>query len=104
MQITFYCPDRHIAYDGASADRTGVGGGITVRIRMAEALARRGPPGLADLQLPAPGRPSGGVVCAARERKRIGCDVLVMHSSGGAASILRRCSICRWKRGRGCLY
>lgn len=41
--ITFYCPDRHIRYDGGrSPDTKGVGGGVTVRIRLAHALAKRG--------------------------------------------------------------
>jgi len=42
MQIAIYCPDRHFLYDGATPDRTGVGGGLTVRIRIAAALAARG--------------------------------------------------------------
>ena len=42
MQIAIYCPDRHFLYDGATPDRTGVGGGLTVRIRIAAALAERG--------------------------------------------------------------
>ena len=41
--ITFYCPDRHIRYNGGRLpDSKGVGGGVTVRIRMANALASRG--------------------------------------------------------------
>lgn len=41
--ITFYCPDRHILYDGGRLpDKKGVGGGVTVRIRMAHTLALRG--------------------------------------------------------------
>ncbi len=41
--ITFYCPDRHIQYDGGRVpDQKGVGGGVTVRIRMAHALAKSG--------------------------------------------------------------
>jgi glycosyltransferase involved in cell wall biosynthesis len=41
--VTFYCPDRHIQYDGGRLpDTKGVGGGVTVRIRMAHALASSG--------------------------------------------------------------
>lgn len=41
--ITFYCPDQHILYDGGRLpDKKGVGGGVTVRIRMAHTLAKRG--------------------------------------------------------------
>lgn len=42
-RITFYCPDRHIEYDaGRTPDQKGVGGGVTARIRLAQALARIG--------------------------------------------------------------
>lgn len=41
--ITFYCPDQHIQYDGGRMpDKKGVGGGVTVRIRMAHSLAESG--------------------------------------------------------------
>jgi glycosyltransferase involved in cell wall biosynthesis len=41
-RVVIYCPDRHIQYDGRTPDEVGVGGGITARVRMARALARRG--------------------------------------------------------------
>jgi glycosyltransferase involved in cell wall biosynthesis/ribosomal protein S27AE len=42
-RITFYCPDRHVEYDaGRTPDKKGVGGGVTARIRLAQALARIG--------------------------------------------------------------
>lgn len=41
-KIAFYCPDSHIEYNVHTLDRTGVGGGITARIRTAHALARIG--------------------------------------------------------------
>src|SRR5260221_2355936 len=83
MHIAFYCPVRHFLYDGSTPDRSGVGGGLTVRIRIAAALAGRGH--------------RVSVVCnCAREIthdgvlyrpldtvSRIQTDVLVMHSSGG---------------------
>ncbi len=40
-RVVIYCPDRHIVYDGRTPDEIGVGGGITARVRMARALARR---------------------------------------------------------------
>jgi glycosyltransferase involved in cell wall biosynthesis len=42
MRVLIFSPDRHIQYDGRTPDETGVGGGITARIRMAAALARLG--------------------------------------------------------------
>ncbi len=42
-RVTFYCPDRHVEYDaGRTPDQKGVGGGVTARIRLAQALARNG--------------------------------------------------------------
>jgi len=40
--ITIYCPDSHLVYDRPRLDQQGVGGGATVRTRMAYALAARG--------------------------------------------------------------
>jgi len=42
FRVVFYCPDRHITYDGRTPEELGVGGGISARIRMAEALQRAG--------------------------------------------------------------
>ena len=41
-RIVLHAPDRHLEYDGTTADEIGVGGGITARIRLAAALARLG--------------------------------------------------------------
>jgi glycosyltransferase involved in cell wall biosynthesis len=41
-RVVIYCPDRHIQYHGRTPDEVGVGGGVTARVRMARALARRG--------------------------------------------------------------
>ena len=38
-RVTLYCPDRHVEYDaGRTPDQKG--GGVTARIRLAQALAR----------------------------------------------------------------
>jgi glycosyltransferase involved in cell wall biosynthesis len=42
LRVTFYCPDKHISFYGHTPDRVGIGGGLTARIRLAGALARRG--------------------------------------------------------------
>jgi len=42
-RVTFYCPDRHITYDGGrQPDQKGVGGGVNARIRLSQSLADRG--------------------------------------------------------------
>lgn len=40
--VTLFCPDRHIRFDARMLDARGFGGGITSRVRLAAALARRG--------------------------------------------------------------
>ena len=42
FRVTIYCPDKHISFYGDTPDRVGIGGGLTARIRLARALARRG--------------------------------------------------------------
>jgi glycosyltransferase involved in cell wall biosynthesis len=85
VQIAFYCPDRHLLYDGATPDRTGVGGGITVRIRIAAALARRGHAVTLICNCPMAAVHDGvrylPIDSAPAE---IRCEAMVMHSSGGA--------------------
>lgn len=42
-KVTFYCPDKHILYDGGrQPDKKGVGGGVNARIRLAQALVTQG--------------------------------------------------------------
>jgi glycosyltransferase involved in cell wall biosynthesis len=42
--VTIFCPDSHVAYNRATLDKKGLGGGATARVRMAFALARQGHP------------------------------------------------------------
>jgi glycosyltransferase involved in cell wall biosynthesis len=42
LRVTFYCPDRHITYDGRTPVARGIGGGITTRVRVGRALADLG--------------------------------------------------------------
>ena len=87
MKIVFYSPDRHIAYDGSTPERVGVGGGITVRIRVAAALAALGH----DVQM----------ICNCTERivcdgveykpldsvKALNADIVIAQTSGGALDL-----------------
>ena len=42
-KVVFYCPDKHILYDGGRLpDTQGVGGGVNARIRLAQSLTRLG--------------------------------------------------------------
>jgi glycosyltransferase involved in cell wall biosynthesis len=83
MQIAIYCPDRHFLYDGKTPDQAGVGGGLTVRIRMAAALARRGHRVSVVCNCPREIVHRGVLYRPLDQADRIQADVLVMHSSGG---------------------
>lgn len=89
MPLTFvmHCPDEHLVYDGRTPDGEGVGGGVTARVRLAQALAGRGH----DVEM----------ICNARDAVTVAgvrytplaaagardCDVLIPVSSGGALSV-----------------
>jgi glycosyltransferase involved in cell wall biosynthesis len=87
MRVVFYCPDRHILYNGETPDSSGIGGGITARIRMAAALAALGD----DVEVYANCSEAGtydGVRWFSLDHKPEGrADVLIVHSSGGALDV-----------------
>lgn len=87
MQIAIYCPDRHFLYDGTTPDQAGVGGGLTVRIRIAAALARRGHQVSVVCNCPKESVYRGVLYRPLESVSRIETDVLVMHSSGGAIDL-----------------
>lgn len=87
MQIAIYCPDRHFLYDGKTPDQAGVGGGLTVRIRIAAALARRGHRVSVICNCPRETVHRGVLYRPLDKVDRIQADVLVMHSSGGAIDL-----------------
>jgi glycosyltransferase involved in cell wall biosynthesis len=87
MQIAIYCPDRHFLYDGTTPDQAGVGGGLTVRIRIAAALARRGHRVSVICNCPREIVHRGVLYRPLDQADRIQADVLVMHSSGGAIDL-----------------
>ena len=87
MQIDIYCPDRHFLYDGKTPDQAGVGGGLTVRIRIAAALARRGHRVSVICNCAQQSVYDGVIYRPLEQVDRIQTDVLVMHSSGGAIDL-----------------
>jgi glycosyltransferase involved in cell wall biosynthesis len=87
MQIAIYCPDRHFLYDGTTPDQAGVGGGLTVRIRIAAALARRGHRVSVVCNCSRETVHRGVLYRPLDQVNRIQADVLVMHSSGGAIDL-----------------
>jgi len=87
MQIAIYCPDRHFLYDGKTPDQSGVGGGLTVRIRIAAALARRGHRVSLVCNCAREIVHRGVLYQPLDKVSRIQADVLVMQSSGGALDL-----------------
>src|ERR1700690_2231192 len=93
MQIVIYCPDRHFLYDGATPDQAGVGGGLTVRIRIAAALAQRGHRVSVICNCSRQAVHRGVLYRPLASVGRIQADVLVMHSSGGGIDLTPLLSI-----------
>ncbi len=87
MRITIYSPDQHFLYDGTTPDGTGVGGGLTARIRIAGALARRGNRVSVICNCPGETEHRGVRYIPLGKAGRIDCDALVMHSSGGGLDL-----------------
>ena len=87
MDVTFYCPDRHILYDGRLPYRQGVGGGITSRIRMARALRRAGHRVKMVVNCPKRARIDGVEYLPLAEVGEIRGDVLIFNTSGGGLDL-----------------
>ena len=87
LNVFFYCPDRHLLYDGTTPDRKGVGGGVTARIRLATALARLGHRVTMACNCPRARRYRGVDYVPLDTVRAIETNVLVAHSSGGALDL-----------------
>jgi len=85
--VTIYCPDRHLVYDGRTPDRQGVGGGVTARIRLARAFAALGHRVTVLANCPREGTYSSVHYVPWDGVKRIRTDVLVLNTSGGAVDV-----------------
>jgi glycosyltransferase involved in cell wall biosynthesis len=87
-RVTFYCPDRHVEYDaGRTPDQKGVGGGVTARIRLAQALARNGQ----DVSMICNCNQNeihlGVHYLPLDQTKEIDTDILLLSTSGDALSL-----------------
>lgn len=86
-RVVFYCPDKHIEYDGNTPYRTGVGGGITARVRMAKALSKAGHEVVMVVNCPRRERIDGVEYIPLGKARRIEGDVLIANTSGGAMDL-----------------
>ena len=86
-RVVFYCPDKHIKYDGNTPYRTGVGGGITARVRMAKALSKAGHEVVMVVNCPRRERINGVEYLPLGNVRKIEGDVLIANTSGGAMDL-----------------
>jgi glycosyltransferase involved in cell wall biosynthesis len=94
MRVTVYCPDTHLQYDGMTPESTGVGGGVTARIRMAAALASLGDDVEVFANCSGPSTHAGvrwHPLHKAADHSSAG--VLIVHSSGGALDVTSAASL-----------
>lgn len=86
-RITFYCPDKHISFDGHTPDREGIGGGLTARIRLARALARRGHNVTMVAFTPREAKVDGVHYLPLDQVQHITADIVILSSSGDKLSL-----------------
>jgi glycosyltransferase involved in cell wall biosynthesis len=86
--VTFYCPDRHVEYDaGRTPDQKGVGGGVTARIRLAQALGRGGHQVSMICNCRRNEVDQGVHYIPLDEAREIQTDILLLSTSGGDLSL-----------------
>ncbi|HKV06870.1 MAG TPA: glycosyltransferase [Thermoanaerobaculia bacterium] len=83
FQVVLYCPDRHLTYEGSTPDRVGVGGGVTARIRLAQALAGAGCRVRIVANVPRPHALGSVELVPLESCRSLSCDVLILNSTGG---------------------
>ena len=86
-KIAIFCPDQHILYDLNTLNKTGVGGGITVRIRIAHALAALGHQVKLFVNCPIETNISGVEYHHFSTLKEIDTDIFIASTSGGALDL-----------------
>ncbi|MBZ5535416.1 MAG: glycosyltransferase family 4 protein [Acidobacteriia bacterium] len=82
-RVTIYCPDQHLLYEGRTPDEQGVGGGVTARIRLAQALVRLGHEVSVIANVPRCHVYAGVRFQPLAETGGIDTDILVLNTTGG---------------------
>jgi glycosyltransferase involved in cell wall biosynthesis len=85
--FVIYCPDRHLTYRGDTPETTGVGGGVTARIHLSRAMARRGHDVEVVVNTPDTHEVDGARFIPLSEADSLTADIVVLNSSGGALSV-----------------
>jgi glycosyltransferase involved in cell wall biosynthesis len=84
FRVALYSPDRARLYDGRIREAEGVGGGITARLSLLEALAALGHQVTAHVHCAAPITHRGVAYVPLDSTRAIDCDIFVAISTGGA--------------------
>ena len=82
FKIAIFCPDQHILYDLDTLNQKGVGGGITVRVRVAHALAALGHQVSLFVNCPVEKTISGVEYHHFSKLKEIETDIFIASTSG----------------------
>jgi glycosyltransferase involved in cell wall biosynthesis len=88
-QIILYCPDQHISYNLQTLEKTGVGGGITARIRMAHALAKRGHQVTLFINCPKEEKIQGVNYRQLHQLENVNTDIFIASTSGDGLDLGR---------------
>ncbi len=86
LRVTLYSPDTHVTCDPTTPETTGIGGGVTARLRLARALAGAGARVTAVLSCRRSGSEAGVEWVTLEEQRPIECDVLLASTTGGDLS------------------
>jgi glycosyltransferase involved in cell wall biosynthesis len=86
-KVTIYSPDKHFTYNLHTLNEHGVGGGVTVRVRIAHSLARLGNQVELDVNCPFEGMLEGVKYQKITGIKKIKSDIFLASTSGGGLDL-----------------
>jgi glycosyltransferase involved in cell wall biosynthesis len=86
-KIVIFSPDQHITYNLHTLNEHGVGGGVTVRVRMAHALAAMGNEVTLFVNCPFEGELEGVMYRQCSNFKKVHADVFIASTSGGGLDL-----------------
>jgi glycosyltransferase involved in cell wall biosynthesis len=86
-KIAIFSPDQHILYDLKSLDQKGVGGGVTVRVRIAHALANLGHQVSLFVNCPTEKTLEGVEYHPYTQLQELETDIFIASTSGGALDL-----------------
>ncbi len=92
-KVVLFSPDAHVAYDGATPDERGIGGGVTARVRLLRALAALGHEVTAYVNCERPGVYDGVTYMHFSDARSIDTDIFIAITTGGDLDLGPVCRI-----------